>query len=332
MTAPIPTPVCRTRILFRSWMAAATLLVSLTPATNGASAQESPLQLRERLESQRRVEVVVAEVERQRWQRASLRNGQSPATPTSPPAQPSLRLRTLEAVLQVAGCAACGQLSVIEEGELRGEGSWRVVRVGRFEIGRTEVTQGQWRAVMGSNPSAFKICGDACPVEGVSWEDITGPGGFLARLKDRTGVQYRLASEVEWEYAARAGSRTAFWWGNDIQSTQSNYDGGYAFSSDGAKGAYRQRTVRADRFEGNPWGLYNVHGNVWEWVQDCWHDSLEMAPSTGLAWEQNCDEASRVVRGGSWFNHPWNVRSASRNRYQPDTRRFDIGFRLARTP
>jgi len=193
------------------------------------------------------------------------------------------------------------------------------------------VTQGQWKAVMGSNPSGFKDCGDACPVESVSWEDITGKDGFLAKLKEKTGVSYRLPTEAEWEYAARAGSKTAFWWGNMINPTQANYNGSAVYAGGGQKGEFRVKTVKADAFEANAWGLYNVHGNVWEWVQDCWHGSYSGAPSTGEEWRGNCTDSSRVVRGGSWTNFPVNLRSAIRNRDAPVNRDSYTGLGLART-
>jgi len=115
----------------------------------------------------------------------------------------------------------------------------------------------------------------------VSWIDITGPDGFLARLNKQLGLGadkgYRLPTEAEWEYAARAGTRTWFWWGGTITTGQANYNGNYVYEG-GDKGEYRGKPVRADAFEANSWGLHNIHGNVWEWVQDCWHESYVGAP------------------------------------------------------
>jgi len=274
-----------------------------------------------------------------------------PAAQKAVTAPPASRYRAMEGLLQVPGCEACGQLSAIEAGEFdmgspdtpgdepqrrADEGPMRLkLKVARFEVGRTEVTQGQWKAVTGSNPSYFNNCGDACPVETVSWDDITGPNGFLARLNAKLGLSgdkaYRLLTEAEWEYAARAGTKTPFWWGSGISPKQANYDGNYVYAGGGEKGEYRQRTVKADAFVANAWGLYNVHGNVYEWVQDCWHGSYAGAPTTAAAWETGCAESRRVVRGGSWFNDPQNLRSASRGWNAPVYRIYVIGFRLART-
>ncbi|HRX72040.1 MAG TPA: SUMF1/EgtB/PvdO family nonheme iron enzyme [Candidatus Competibacteraceae bacterium] len=133
------------------------------------------------------------------------------------------------------------------------------------------------------------------PVINVSWEDAVA---YCAWLSYEAGASYRLPSEAEWEYAARAGTTTAFWWGNEIDPTRANYDGRSAYRN-GARGAYRQRTVPVDDFQPNPFGLYQVHGNVWEWVQDSWHDDYQGAPTDGSAWEE-AGSGPRVLRGGSW--------------------------------
>src|SRR5262249_208043 len=122
-----------------------------------------------------------------------------------------------------------------------------------------------------------------------------------------TGKTYRLLSEAEREYAARAGATTAYWWGQSISMSQANYDG----KADGTNDESRHKTVPVDSFEPNPWGLYNVHGNVAEWVEDCWHDNYQGAPSDGSAW-MGCDGDQRVTRGGSWGSLPHSVRAASR--------------------
>jgi formylglycine-generating enzyme required for sulfatase activity len=252
------------------------------------------------------------------------------------PSAVASRYRRLEDVMQVAGCVACGEVTVVEAGSFEmgspaneperqaDEGPVRTVRVDKFEIGRTEVTQGQWKAVMGSNPSAFKACGDMCPVEQVSWNDITGPNGFLAKLNKLTGQSYRLPSEAEWEYAARAATKTAYWWGNGINPGQANYDGNYVYKGGGSKGAYRMKTVGADEFESNRWGLYNVHGNVREWVQDCYRVPYFVGPETGCT-------TMRVLRGGSWRSGPKALRVAYRWWETPSTRDDAVGFRVAKT-
>jgi len=253
----------------------------------------------------------------------------------------------MEDVLQVAGCEACGQMSVIEAGVFdmgspEGEAERsnvegpvrRAVSMAKFEMGRTEVTQSQWKAVMGSNPSHFKSCGDKCPVERVRWDDITGPNGFLARLNERLGLRgttaYRLPSEAEWEYAARAGTSSPFWWGKTVAPGQANYDVRFAYAGARTSMDYRRKTVEADAFEANAWGLHNVHGNVWEWVQDCWHASYERAPSTGEEWKGDCDATRRVFRGGSMDSHPRDLRIAVRGSGDRGDRR-GLGFRLARS-
>jgi formylglycine-generating enzyme required for sulfatase activity len=206
------------------------------------------------------------------------------------------------------------------------EGPQRRVNVAAFAIGKYEVTQGQWKAVMGSNPSRFLACGDECPVEQVSWDDAQE---YIRRLRAKTGKSYRLPSEAEWEYAARAGTTTPFHTGSMITAAQANFDGNYTYAGS-SKGEYRQTTMRVGSFSANAFGLHDMHGNVWEWVQDCYDKDAYAgkAPSDGRAYEMpGC--SSRVLRGGSWsFNPAW-ARSAHRVRYPPGNRSL-IGFRLAR--
>jgi len=179
-------------------------------------------------------------------------------------------------------------------------------------VGKYEVTQAEWVAVMGSNPSRFT--GDRNPVEQVSWNDAKE---YVRKLSAKTGKEYRLLSEAEWEYAARAGSRTKYPWGDGIDSSKANYGGTGSTRPVGSYGA-------------NAFGLYDTVGNVWEWVEDCWNASYNGAPADGSAWTTgNC--AVRVLRGGSWLNDPRYVRSAIRDRYGSDIRNYSIGFRVART-
>jgi formylglycine-generating enzyme required for sulfatase activity len=149
-------------------------------------------------------------------------------------------------------------------------------------------------------------------------------------MKSQIGKPYRLPTEAEWEHAARAGTTTPFSFGETISTTQANYDGRRYYGR-GSKGEYRRQTVPVgSSLPANPWGLYEVHGNVWEWVEDCWHESYQGAPQDGRAWvEASCTE--RVFRGGSWYNSPKDLRSASRTRSRPDNRYTDLGFRVART-
>jgi formylglycine-generating enzyme required for sulfatase activity len=132
-----------------------------------------------------------------------------------------------------------------------------------------------------------------------------------------------------WEYCCRAGTTTAFWWGNSISTGQANYNGNHTYGS-GSKGEYRQQTLPVDSFEANPWGLYQVHGNVWEWCQDNWHPNYQGAPQDGSVWAGG-DATYRVLRGGSWNNTPDNLRSSNRNNNQPTNRNNNVGFRLAST-
>ena len=151
-------------------------------------------------------------------------------------------------------------------------------------------------------------------------------------LSAQTGNHYRLLTEAEWEYAARAGTETPFWTGNCIHTDQANYNGDYDYNDCGAKtGDFRGQTVETGSLPANSWGLHETAGNVWEWVQDCWHDDYQGAPEDGKAWEEpGC--ARRVLRGGGWGDKPVNVRSANRNGGVPDDAFNVLGFRLARDP
>ena len=192
------------------------------------------------------------------------------------------------------------------------------VTVKPFAIGKTEVTQGQWQAVMGSAPPElyFKDCGADCPVERVSWNDVQE---FIQTLNQKTGAHYRLPSEAEWEYACRAGHDTLYCGGNDL--------GAVAWHGGNAGG----KTHPVGGKAANPFGLYDMSGNVWEWLQDCYHDSYQGAPSDGSAWVDGiiCASDRRAVRGGSWSGVPQNLRSASRDGGDPAYRYILNGFRLA---
>ena len=169
---------------------------------------------------------------------------------------------------------------------------------------------------------------DSHPVVCVSWNDAQA---YVGWLNQSSGQTYRLLSEAEREYAVRGGTQTAFWWGDSIDTAQANYAGTGPSYNGSPKGAYRQATVPVNSFSPNPFGLYNVHGNVWEWVEDCWHENYSGAPTDGSAWTTACIGNYRVLRGGSWSGDPAILRSASRNRYSPDFRINYFGLRLART-
>jgi len=189
-----------------------------------------------------------------------------------------------------------------------------------FALGKTEITQGQWKAVMGNNPSSFENCGDTCPVEQVSWNDAKE---FIGKLNAKTGKQYRLPSEAEWEYACRAGGQNKYC-GSDNPDSVAWY-GFYATP----KGNSGKTTNPVATKQANAFGLYDMSGNVWEWVEDSYHANYNGAPTDGSAWQG--DGAKRVLRGGSWGNGPDDSRSAYRNLGTPAVRNDGIGFRVART-
>jgi formylglycine-generating enzyme required for sulfatase activity len=165
------------------------------------------------------------------------------------------------------------------------------------------------------------------PVVGVSWHDANA---FAAWLSNRSGRAYRLLTEAEWEYAARAGSTTPRWWGSTITSA-ANYDGRKVSGDSGAKGEFRRQTVAVGNFPANPWGLYQVYGNVWEWCEDVWHRDYNGAPADGSAWLEGGNADLRVVRGGSWCSYPGDLRSTSRDGFAPGLRQVELGFRVGRT-
>ena len=193
------------------------------------------------------------------------------------------------------------------------------VRISKpFYLGEYEVTQEQWVAVMGSNPSEFKA--RERPVETVSWEDAQA---FIRKLNSKEGHQrYRLPTEAEWEYAARAGSGGKYAFGDD-EGQLSQYAWYYGNSGD--------KTQPVGRLQPNAWGLYDMHGNVWEWVQD-WYDEnyYSKSPSTDPAGPSS--GSYRVLRGGSWGSFAGVCRSAAPNRSTPSARDFNYGFRLALSP
>jgi len=180
-----------------------------------------------------------------------------------------------------------------------------------FAIGKTEVTQGQWKSVMGNNPSSNISCGDSCPVDQVSRFDALE---FIQKLSEKTGKQYRLPSEAEWEYACRAGVQQTFCGSDDANAV--------AWFEENSSHPVAGK-------QPNAWGLYDMSGNVWEWVEDPPHDNYFGAPADGSVWEG--DVTFRGVRGGSWYSAPQYGRAAVRGKYVPRTRFNDGGFRLART-
>lgn len=209
------------------------------------------------------------------------------------------------------------------------------VRISRpFAVGKFAITFDEWDAcVAGGGCNGYRPADQDWgrgkrPVINVNWNDGKA---YASWLSSKTGKSYRLLSEAEREYVTRAGTTTPFWWGSSISPTQVNYHGhATPYQGGGSKGEYRARTVPVDSFAANPWGLYNVHGNVWEWTEDCWNDNHSGNPGNGSA-RTSGDCGRRVLRGGSWVDIPLYLRSAYRNWNSADYRGYIIGFRLART-
>jgi formylglycine-generating enzyme required for sulfatase activity len=229
------------------------------------------------------------------------------------------------------------------------------VTVPPFYMGKYPITQAQWQAIasradlkvkkdLESNPADFKDRpeSDRRPVEWVSWYDAIE---FCARLSKLTGREYRLPSEAEWEYACRAGTTTPFYFGETITGELANYNAGYTYA-DEPKGEYRDQTTPVGQFPPNAFGLYDMHGNVWEWCLDPWHESYQDKTRTDSeVWDEEqseeqylldknnviqllSDKRARVLRGGSWLYIPWFCRCANRLWFNPDNRFNYIGFRV----
>jgi formylglycine-generating enzyme required for sulfatase activity len=220
-----------------------------------------------------------------------------------------------------------------ETGRLSNEDPQHLVTFGKpFAAGRFAVTFAEWDACRADGGCAGYIPGDqgwgqgGRPVGNVTWNNAKSYAGWLSK---RTGRSYRLLSEAEREYVARAGTATPFWCGSSISTDQANYDGNHAYGDD-VKGEQRKETLPVDSFKPNPWGLYQVHGNVYDWVEDCFHNSYQGAPSDGTAWTTG-DCTYRVLRGGSRGSEPQYLRAAFRNSAYPDSRDYEIGFRVGRT-
>jgi formylglycine-generating enzyme required for sulfatase activity len=226
----------------------------------------------------------------------------------------------------VKDCANCPEMVIIPPGSfemgsnLGSEDRMPVHRVTisqSFAMGKTEITQGQWKAIMDDdNPSDFKKCGDDCPVEKVSWVETQN---FIKKLNAKTGKQYRLPTEAEWEYACRARVRQEY-----CGSDNPDDVGWYADPLDNPG----EKSFAVGSKQANAFGLYDMSGNVREWVEDRWHDNYNGAPADGSAWLG--DSTKRVLRGGSWKLGPRHSRTAVRGSAEPVRRDNDTGFRLVR--
>ena len=231
------------------------------------------------------------------------------------------------AAISAQDCALCPEMVVIPAGSfmMGNEGNdyhdddeipRHKVNIAAFKLGKYEVTQGQWKAVMGTHPSHFKECGDDCPVEYVAWDEVQT---FIQKLNALTGGNYRLPSEAEWEYACRAGEYT-FFCGSDHADEVAWFVGNS-----------KSKTHVVGGKKPNAFGLFDMSGNVWEFVQDCYHKNYLGAPTDGRAWVNgaNCADGRGVIRGGSWFYRPAYLRSAFRGGFYRAFRLGNLGFRLA---
>jgi len=242
-------------------------------------------------------------------------------------------------------CARCPEMVVVpagsytmgspatEAGRAANEGPQSAVTLAKpFAVGKYAVTFEDWDACVaaggcnGYRPADEGRPRGRYPVVNVSWEDAEA---YVAWLSKSTGKLYRLLSEAEREYVTRAGTTTPFWWGPSITSKQANYDGTVTYGA-GEKGEYRQRSLPVDSFAPNSFGLYQMHGNVNEWVADCWRNTYQQTATDGAA-STTGDCGRRVLRGGSWYDSPQLLRAAARLGFYPGYRSNKIGFRVART-
>ncbi|WP_354031672.1 formylglycine-generating enzyme family protein [Bradyrhizobium sp. S3.2.6] len=241
-------------------------------------------------------------------------------------------------------CEKCPDMVVVPPGTLMmgssDGGSKRATESSRhkvtfarsFAVGRYAVTFAEWDAcVADGGCNGYKPWDNGWgrgrrPAINISWSDAKS---YVAWLSARTGKTYRLLSEAEREYVTRAGTTSSFWWGASVSRGQANYDN-KASQDKNAKGASGQKTAPVDSFQPNPWGLYQVHGNIWEWVEDCVNDTYEGAPTDGSPWlKGRCEQ--RVLRGGSWVSKADAVEAGSRYGVQSEGRVSNVGFRVART-
>jgi len=219
-----------------------------------------------------------------------------------------------------------------EERRNKNESPQHQVTLQPFYMSKYPITQEQYKVIIGENPSSFKkgmffrrnFNGDKCPVENVSWHQARE---FCAELSKKTGKTYKLPTESQWEYACRAGITTPFYFGETITSELANYNGNYRYGN-APKGQYREKTTDVGSFPPNAFGLYDMHGNVWEWCQDIGHDDYNGAPTDGSAWETGGNSNTRVLRGGCWVNYSWDCRCAGRLYYDADFFIDDWGFRI----
>lgn len=219
-------------------------------------------------------------------------------------------------------CAQCPEMVIVPAGSfIMGKANYahRVTFSAPFAIGIKEVTQGEWKLIMGNNPSKFKSCGNNCPVDNVSWNDAKE---FIRRLNAKSEKEYRLPSEAEWEYSCRAGKPQKYC-GSDNADSVAWY-GAYSDPKGSSSGGTQQAAAKM----ANAWGLYDMSGNVAEWTEDGYHEDFTGAPSDGTAWQGN--EQGYVLRGGSWEGDIEQASAFYRNVDAPANRDITYGFRIAR--
>lgn len=236
-------------------------------------------------------------------------------------------------------CPACPEMVVVSAGRFvmgspenevgrdPDEGPQHEVTISRnLAVGKFEVTYSEWNACVAEAvckrpPAVEGREGGSRPVDSVTWDEAKQYIGWLSR---RTGKTYRLLSEAEWEYAARAGTTTPYPWGGQARHEFANYEGVEG------RDKWRRESAPVGQFPPNKFGLFDMHGNVFEWIEDCWNDNYRGAPSDGSAWMSG-DCSHRVLRGGSWYDDPVVLRSALRLRLESKDRISNGGFRVART-
>jgi formylglycine-generating enzyme required for sulfatase activity len=254
------------------------------------------------------------------------------AAPVPPPAAPH-PAASQSTTGEITDCAECPTLVGLRPGSFTmGNNSsdpserpaHKVTISAAFAIGKYEVTVEQWNACVAAgacprvSPDFNRIAN--APIRDVSWDDAQV---YIRWLKGVSGKSYRLPTEAEWEYAARGGTSTAYWWGEQMR-------GGGAICKGCGEPSNREEPATVGSATANAYGLHDMNGNVWEWVSDCWHNSYKGAPADGSTWDEH-DCRARVIRGGSWRNGPSYMLSSTRFKYDANVRFSEYGFRVART-
>ncbi len=324
-------------------IAGASAIIGGLVRQSGESNLAAPRETAEMRAMRERVAALEEQIKAQQKVAANVQPAPVAPSPTPKAAPPSQQRRPGDVFRD---CPTCPEMVVVpagsfmmgspanESGRDADEGPQRKVTIARpFAVGKFEVTFTEWDACVADRGCTHKPGDESWgrgkrPVINVSWDDAKQ---FVAWLSRKTGQSYRLLTEAEWEYAARAGTTTRYTWGNDIDCSKASYDGGEKSACFFNPGGKFRGTATVGSFSQNPWGLHDMHGNVWEWVEDCYVNNYNGAPVDGSARPPTGNCVSRVLRGGSWLGDPQYLRAATRDRFQPDVRSGYIGFRLART-